>query len=424
MVKIAFFGNVANNFFRLGQILSSERDLEVTLFLPDLGDATNFPEGDLPDTKSVNLDWIDRGPQNQLRNAFRFGRKGLLWRLNSQDVVFLSSTNVMLAPLIRRPKVVFCPTGADMNVFPFFSVHFKFFKNSHSAKQTFHPGNLIRMYLVSLATRFGIKSCDYVLENPFPPYRRAAEAMKLSKSQLIKFPPPLAIDTETFRSRTLDQLTLSSVILGEFERFDFRVFSPSRILINNDPDYVRIGQYKRNDLLVEAFALFLKNGPDRRCGLFLVDRGTTASKETGKMKKLIRKLGIESHVVWLIPGNGDSFDRSSLIDMYSISDIVADDFVTGWFGSLSLEALSCGRPLLNYVDPVVMSQIYTWHPFLSSNDSSGVARMIRKIYEEPVEAHEIGVNGRRWVQEFHSAEPIKRRYSAVIQQIVEKQVQT
>jgi glycosyltransferase involved in cell wall biosynthesis len=109
--------------------------------------------------------------------------------------------------------------------------------------------------------------------------------------------------------------------------------------------------------------------------------------------------------------------------MYSISDVIADDFGVGWFGSASLEALSCAKPLLNYVDSSIMSENYPWHPFLSSKDADELAEIIKDLYGNPSKVQEIGANGRRWVQEFHSAEPIKQRYLALIRQMIENRAQ-
>ena len=60
---------------------------------------------------------------------------------------------------------------------------------------------------------------------------------------------------------------------------------------------VSTGQCKRNDILLRAFAEFVKSGDIKDAGLYLVDRGNSPDKDV--FKKMIQDLGISDYVVWL-----------------------------------------------------------------------------------------------------------------------------
>src|SRR5207248_4826794 len=60
-----------------------------------------------------------------------------------------------------------------------------------------------------------------------------------------------------------------------------------------------------------------------------------------------RSSDLTDQVLWLQPPRPDGFTRDELIDLYAISDVVADQFGAGFFGYVVLEALSVGRPVLS-----------------------------------------------------------------------------
>jgi hypothetical protein len=99
-----------------------------------------------------------------------------------------------------------------------------------------------------------------------------------------------------------------------------------------------------------------------------------------------------------------------MIDLYAVSDVVADQFGSGFFGYVVLEALALELPVLSVVDPAVMAAHYPWHPILSDTTVSGNAALLSGLYKDNAYRLERGSAGRNWVEEFHSFEMARRVY--------------
>lgn len=421
MTKIAFFGNVANNFFRIASCLVEDEDLSITLLLPDRGDTTNFPMSDSGDSSTVNQPWILMSKEHRLRYLFRLGESSLIKRLRQYDFVFLSSWNVIAAPFLKKKTSVFFPTGADLTIFPFFTRYLRLNLLSAGYWKTFRADKLIKIFLVSILTKFGIRHCDFVLCDYAEPYQDALSRLRIENDKILQISPPLAIDTNVFFERPVSEMTLPAHLITSIQDYDFVVFFPSRILTNDSRIHTLTGQYKGNDIFIRSFKKYLDlmSNESTSSVLILIDRGVNAKHETNKMKRLVTKLGMEESVLWLIPEDGESFSRVQLIDLLSLSSVVADDFGAGWFGSMSLEALSCSRPVFTYVKNENLHKSYLWHPFISSNDENILAQKLFELATSPQKLEHYGVRGRQWVQEYHSSEPIKVAYRNIIMHLLD-----
>jgi hypothetical protein len=90
------------------------------------------------------------------------------------------------------------------------------------------------------------------------------------------------------------------------------------------------------------------------------------------------------------------------MNFYSIADLVADEFATGWFGSIVVEGMACSKPTFCYVDESVMKQLYPWHPIISAKEPEEIAELIAMFYFNKEKSIQQGELSRKWVEEFHS----------------------
>jgi glycosyltransferase involved in cell wall biosynthesis len=187
-------------------------------------------------------------------------------------------------------------------------------------------------------------------------------------------------------------------------------------MVNRAAQYVETGQWKGNDRLVEGFARFVASVPGARPVLVLIDRGHSA--DVAQIRTLIASLGIEQHVIWLKGPQPYGFDRGELLPFYSVADVVADEFGIGWFGSVVVEGLSMGKPVLCYLDEDVMRQLYPWHPVLTPQTPDEIAACLLDLWRDPVERSRRGARGREWAVEFHSFQGASARYVLQVQQAV------
>ena len=209
----------------------------------------------------------------------------------------------------------------------------------------------------------------------------------------------LAIDTSVFRKRAKAGLKDK----WGLEDNDFIVFLPSRIMIRDTPELKKTGQWKASDRAICGFADFLgqlSRRDQKKIKLIIPQRSINSDLDIAKI--LIEKLKIKKNVIFIQGEKESGLSRDELIDVYSLSDVVLDDFGVGWYGSAVVEALSCGAPVISYVPDEFMRQIVSWHPIINAQYPEDIARCIHKLYSKPELLKRTAKMGVDWINEFHS----------------------
>ena len=169
-------------------------------------------------------------------------------------------------------------------------------------------------------------------------------------------------------------------------------------------------------MLLQAFADLVNIHGANDAVLVMPDR--MVSPDIERAKAIVKELSIEKNVLWIKGGNPEGFTRHELVKFYSIADVVADDFGIGWFGSVVLEGLSVGKPVLSYVDEKVMSILYPWHPLLSSNTRKGNFELLRQLYTDKEFRDKQGMLGKEWIEMFHSKGNVAKIYLEQFSKVV------
>jgi glycosyltransferase involved in cell wall biosynthesis len=310
--------------------------------------------------------------------------------LNKYDIVFLSQLGLVLAPFLKG-KTLFYVTGGDLTQIPFPSKFSLTFKNL--------PERIIWEY-IGFLQRKGIRSSTRILSQPFSPFAKALKELKINGAKISNCYFPILIDTDVITKEEDAIAKIDEYNKGLLKSFKFIIFHPTRIILDESKPYVDSGLWKGNDNLFKAFEIFLKKYRVLDACIAMPDR--TFSPDIGKARQIIKELGIEKNIVWLKPPIEQGFPRKELMNFYSIADIVADEFATGWFGSIVVEGMACSKPTLCYVDEVVMQQLYPWHPIISAKDPDTIAELIAEYYFDEKKRKEQGELSRKWVTEFHS----------------------
>ena len=398
-MKVALYGNVCNNFYALAKCLRNNNIAEAHLYLNDKVDMQNRPESDDPYLANNYPKWIH---MDQRWNPFHFLKrfdKAFIEELNKYDVVFLSDYGPVLAPYIKS-KTIFFTTGADLTRIPFpkrnmeglKGIKWWFFKRYISYKQ-----------------RKGIRHCDKIITQPFSPFQNALKDLKIPPERISKSYYPILVDVKNLTGieNAIEKIDPYNKAL--LTPFKFIIFHPSRLMITKYPSYVATGHWKGNDNLIKAFAIFLERYNVTDACIAMPER--LHSPEIDLAKSIIKELGIEKNIVWLKPTTTEGFPRNELMKYYSLSDLVADEFATGWFGSIVVEGAASGKPTFCYLNEDVMRQLYPWHPIVSAIDPSAIADEIAKYYFDKNTAKEKGERSKEWAWQFHSLEEGSKIYA-------------
>ena len=401
-LKVALYGNTCNNFFAVARALRAA-GIDAHLFVDEDAGFHQLPESEYPELLNNYPDWIHKGRYQTIAGRLWPGLSPLVAELKGHDFVMVSGAGVRFAPFVDRP-FVFYVTGWDLTVAPF---PIRFFDRPRGvvAKAAAMVGGFWQ--------RRGISRVAQLWSQPFSPFRNAAAKLRVESDRIVPRYFPIMLDTDLFRMDPAAHLRPDPNVRRLVDHHDFIVFHPSRMMMNRAARYVETGQWKANDRLIEGFARFAAANPSARPVLALIDRET--SQDVDEAKALIARLGIEHQVAWLKGSHPDGFDRAELVPLYAVADVVADEFGIGWFGSVVVEGLSMGKPVLCYVDPEVMAQLYSWHPILAPRTADEVAACLTDLWRDPEARRRRGEDGRRWAVEFHSIDRASARYVEQIQ---------
>ena len=169
-------------------------------------------------------------------------------------------------------------------------------------------------------------------------------------------------------------------------------FCPSRHEWSNGSDS------KRSDRVIRAFGRYVREAEPAglpAAALVLTEWGT----DVRASRQLCRDLGIEGRVVWLHP-----MHKMRLLEYYRAADIVLDQFNddVGSFGTVTVEAMACGRPVIMYFNP----QVHEW--CLEENPPIQSALTTPEIYGRLValagsaeRRAAVGAQSRAWVERWH-----------------------
>ncbi len=333
----------------------------------------------------------------------------LIHELAKFDALMVSGVGPMFASFVGRPYC-FIPTGGDLTVAPF-PVDSAHIYSSQGPKEK------ASAFVVALWQRRGIRQAAEVWMSPFSPFIQSLSRLRIPESKAVPGVFRVPIDTSAFSLDSTVAPANEVQIQLIRDKFRFVVFHPSRLMMRTDRIIARAGQSKANDVFIKGFALFRERRPDSKPALLLPDR--TGSPDVAQAKRLVQELGIESSVVWISPPRAESFTRRELWDFYSIADVVGEQFTSaGWFGAVSVEALSMRLPVINALDETVLSSLYPWHPMLSGRTPDEVATHLVALNDSPDYRSKKGNQGRRWIEEFHSFEPVAEACAERIAKLV------
>jgi glycosyltransferase involved in cell wall biosynthesis len=398
MMKVALYGNVCNNYYVIAKCLRENNIADAHLYLNDKVDMQHRPESDDPHLKDNYPEWIH---MDSRWDPFKFLKrfdKSFIKELNTYDLVFLSDLGVLLAPYLK-PKRIFYVTGGDLTRLPFSDRYMQEFSGLKFW--------VSRPY-ISFMQRKGIRHFDKIITQPFYPFRSALEKIKVDNEKVSKSYYPVLIDTSSIKFAPNAWENIDAGNRTTLKAFNFIFFHPSRLFIEKKKNYVEMGVWKGNDNLFKGFGIFLKKYKIDDACIAMPER--IHSPDINLAKQIITGLGIEKNIVWLKPSTEEGFTRRELINYYSLSDLVADEFGTGWFGAIVLEGMACGKPTFCYVDETVMKQLYPWHPIISVKDPEQIAERIAEFYFDRDKRLQHGELSRKWVDQFHSLKNGKQMY--------------
>ena len=189
---------------------------------------------------------------------------------------------------------------------------------------------------------------------------------------------------------------------------DFIIFHPPRQHweAKRDPNWE-----KGNDFLIRGMAKFIREVNPRAAAIF-IDWG----KKVPESKALLKELGIENRVKWIRP-----LPNVQMIKYVKATDLLADQFYLGAFGSTMPKALLHGAPAMIYLD----EDRHKWcfpemPPVLNVQDPEDICAALTRVYQDREFREKLIADGKRWYMKYHSNRVIAERFVSVFKRICNK----
>jgi glycosyltransferase involved in cell wall biosynthesis len=91
--------------------------------------------------------------------------------------------------------------------------------------------------------------------------------------------------------------------------------------------------------------------------------------------------------------------KSRLIEYYQKSTAIFDQFLFGAFGTTAPEALSCGKPVVGYVESKYWQKYHTEPPpVLNASSEDDIYNAMVKLEDEQLRI-DLGKRGRKWIMQ-------------------------
>lgn len=131
-------------------------------------------------------------------------------------------------------------------------------------------------------------------------------------------------------------------------------------------------------------------------------------KGTRYLVSVVQELKSEGYPVELVQIQGVPNVHAKAL--YARADIIADQFLIGWHGYFAIEAMALGKPVIAYIRK---SELYLPQgaecPIVSASPEA-LKQALARLVEDPNLRWELGVKGRRYVEQVYSVENVGRRF--------------
>ena len=172
-------------------------------------------------------------------------------------------------------------------------------------------------------------------------------------------------------------------------------YSPSQSQTPDTPTFFHPSRHdwpeKGNDRLLRGFAKYVQR--NRKAKLVTVE-WYQSIEDLQMSKQLVSELGIQENVRWV-----PVMPKSRLIEYYQKSTAIFDQFLFGAFGTTAPEALSCGKPVVGYVESKYWQKYHTEPPpVLNASSEDDIYNAMVKLEDEQLRI-DLGKRGRKWIMQ-------------------------
>lgn len=387
-LKIIFIGNLAGGAYMMAQPLAKQ-GVKVKLLLSNQETLLSDPAWEQEKTEKIPLTFVKYNVLTisgsfltryfyKIRNIMSTLK--ILIQLLSGNIVHSFTGSLfqsriwrfIFSKLCLRPYIA-CATGSDIREVAMLDrgkngiVMRSFFENSARTL-------LLNIDMVEISKKLGLKNAEFF---------------------------PFSIDTQKYSPENVKRL------YGNPE--DLLIFMPSHLDwgIKDCARAQNRNSTKGNNRLILAFSKLINNGLNAH--LIILDRGS----DRLLAKEMISNLKLETRVT-ILP----QMKKKELLYHMRMADVVADQFDIGSFGTTGLEAMSCGKPLLIYINNKYSDECYKMRPpVVNVKTEEEIYNSLLTLFTAEKRA-EIGQNARAWILQHHDSKLVAKRLLSIYKSVL------
>jgi glycosyltransferase involved in cell wall biosynthesis len=117
----------------------------------------------------------------------------------------------------------------------------------------------------------------------------------------------------------------------------------------------------------------------------------------------------------------EDVSNTELHELMLESDIIADQFIIGWYAMFAIEGMALAKPVLCYLRPDLL-ELYRLYSFagacpLVNTPASRIKEVLEELAGDPARRAELGARGRRYVEAHHSLESRGRMFDSIFHRV-------
>lgn len=214
-------------------------------------------------------------------------------------------------------------------------------------------------------------------------------AKKLDLSPIRVIPHPINNLDFSFENFPSDL----NLLFQRMKESDLTIFHPSRQHWGGDYSTMMPSWIKANDVLIKGFADIVHSRAVKNPLMIMVNWGATIDAT----KELIQKLNLEKYTIWT-----DPLPHPYMLEVMNRSDVIADQFYLGAFGSITAKGLGVGKAVLVYLRPdEILKMFQEMPPVLNAKTPEEVSECLKTILDT-ANKRKIEVESKMWFEKYHS----------------------
>ena len=181
----------------------------------------------------------------------------------------------------------------------------------------------------------------------------------------------------------------------DLDKRKFNIFFPTN----------QIWNVKGNDIFIDAFVKIAEKRDNIH--LILIKKG----EDFEKTLELLESANIQGKFT-VLP---KPLNQNDLAGYYQNCDLVVDQFILGSLGSIGLEAMFLGKPVMAYADEKVYSKLYEEvPPIVNCKSREEIEASLIELLDN-LEVSQTGELAKKWILKYHNPDMVTQKYLEIFE---------